>query len=88
MISSFESLLNELVKKVDDAIKKHERNEKAPLSIETLAQVKKELGEMIRIMNPRIYMPGYPRFIIDWPGEDVLIDELINASYLYKKIKN
>lgn len=42
---------------------------------------------MKRVMDPKVYMPGYPRFILDWPDEDGLIDELINISYLYGKIR-
>lgn len=87
MNSSFELLLNETLKKIDDAISRHERNEPAPLSIQALIQIKKELEEMIRVMDPKIYMPGYPRFILDWPDEDGFIDELIYLAYQYGKIR-
>lgn len=87
MKSSFELLLNEVIKKIDDAINRHERSEIAPLSFQALKQVKKELEEMKKVMDPKMYMPGYPRFILDWPDEDGLIDELINISYLYGKIR-
>lgn len=87
MKSSFELLLNEAIKKIDDAINRHERSEIAPLSFQALKQVKKELEEMKKVMDPKMYMPGYPRFILDWPDEDGLIDELINISYLYGKIR-
>lgn len=87
MKSSFESILNEGIKKIDAAINWHERNEVAPLSFKVLMQVKKELEEMKRVMDPKMYMPGYPRFILDWPDEDGLIAELINISYLYGKIR-
>jgi len=42
---------------------------------------------MKRVMDPKVYMPAYLRFILDWPDEDGLIDELINISYLYRKIR-
>ena len=87
MMSSFEFLLNNALKKVVDAINRHERDEAAPLSIQVLLQVKKELEEMIRVMDPKNYMPGYPRFILDWPDEDGLIDELVNLAYQYGKIR-
>jgi len=87
MKSSFELLLSDAFKKVVDAIIRHERNEVAPLSIQVLIQVKKELEEMIRVMDPKVYMPGYPRFILDWPDDDGLIDELINLAYQYGKIR-
>lgn len=87
MKSTSELLLNDALKKVVDAISRHERNEKSPLSIHALTQVKKELEEMIRVMNPKVYMPAYPRFIIDWPGEDILIKELVHIAALYEKIR-
>ncbi|UQY42791.1 hypothetical protein [Mixta hanseatica] len=87
MTSSLELSLSSALKKVIDAIGRHERNEAAPLSIQLLVQVKKELEEMIKVMNPNIYMPGYPRFILDWPDADGLIEELINVSYQYEKIR-
>ncbi|MFG1175842.1 hypothetical protein AAFN90_20080 [Erwiniaceae bacterium CAU 1747] len=87
MMSSFKLLLNDALKKVADAISQHENNAAAPLSIQVLIQVKKELEEMIRVMDPNIYKPGYPRFILDWPDEDGLIDELVNLAYQYGKIR-
>ncbi|UXK11312.1 hypothetical protein NYP80_02600 [Erwinia pyrifoliae] len=87
MISSVEILLKSSLKKVLDAIIQHERNEAAPLSIQALIQVKKELEEMIRVMDPKVYVPGYPRYILDWPDEDGLIEELVNVAYVYGKIR-
>lgn len=88
MISSFEFLLKDALKKVIKAISRHERNETAPLSIQVLMQVRTELDEMIKFMNPKIYMPGYPRFILDWPDEEGLIEELVDVAYQYGKIIN
>ncbi|MDU5455478.1 MAG: hypothetical protein E6095_18435 [Pseudescherichia vulneris] len=42
---------------------------------------------MIQEMNPDFYMPQYPRFILDWPDDEGLIEELINIAYQYGKIK-
>ncbi len=87
MITSFEFLLKNVLKKVLDAICRHERNETAPLSVQALMQVKKELEEMIKVMDPKAYMPGYPHFILDWPDEDGLIEELVDVPYQYEKIR-
>ncbi|MFP1723840.1 hypothetical protein ACLEEB_13280 [Lonsdalea quercina] len=87
MTSSLKLLLSCVLKKVVDAIGKHERNEVAPLSIQLLVKIKKELEEMLRVMNPNVYMPGYSRYILDWPDDDGLIEELINVSYQYGKIR-
>jgi len=52
-----------------------------------LVKIKKELEEILRVMDPNFYMPGYSRYILDWPDDDGLIEELINVSYQYGKIK-
>lgn len=70
MIYNINLSLRSVLKKVTGAIERHERNEVAPLSILLLSQVKKELEEMIRIMNPDIYMSGYSRFILDYPNDE------------------
>jgi len=87
MKSSLEISLSCVLKDVIGAIGKHERNEVAPLSIQSLVKIKKELEEMLRVMNPNIYMPGYSRYILDWPDDDGLIEALINVSYEYGKIR-
>jgi len=39
-------------------------------------------------MDPKIYVPIYPRFILDWPEErSELVDKLIDVSCLYDRIK-
>lgn len=43
---------------------------------------------MIRIMNHDIYIPGYSRFILDWPDDEGLVEELVNIAYQYGKVKN
>jgi len=50
-------------------------------------QVKKELEEMIKVMDSKAYMPGYAHFILDWPDEDGLIEELVDVPYQYEKIR-
>ena len=87
MNSSFDVLLRLSLKKVINAIDRHERNELAPLSIQVLIQIKKELEEMVSTMNPEVYKPGYPRFILDWPDEDGLIEELVDVAYQYNNMK-
>jgi len=87
MSASLSELINIAIKKIIDAIDRHERNEIAPLSIKLLLQTKKELEVMIQEMNPDFYMPQYPRFILDWPDDEGLIEELINIAYQYGKIK-
>ncbi|NTX79444.1 hypothetical protein FCL49_11095 [Serratia proteamaculans] len=88
MNNSIELSLRSALKKVTGAIERHERNEVVPLSIQLLSQVKKELEEMFRIMNPDIYMPGYSRFILDYHDDEGLAEELVNVAYQYGKINN
>ena len=87
MNQSFEILLKGSLDKVNYAIWLHENGQTGPLSVHVLAQVKRELEEMIKVMNPKNYTPTYPRYILDWPDEDGLKKELIDVAYLYQKIR-
>lgn len=87
MTPSLNILISIAIEKIIDAIERHGRNEMAPLSIKLLLQTKKELEVMIQEMNPDFYMPQYPRFILDWPGDEGLVEELINIVYQYGKTK-
>lgn len=87
MNQSFEILLKGSLDKVNYAIWRHENGQAGPLSVHVLARVKRELEEMIKVMNPKNYAPTYPRYILDWPDEDGLIKELIDVAYLYQKIR-
>lgn len=88
MSQSVEIVLKETLDAVYDALKLHRNNQPAPLSISFLNKTALELKQMIKIMDPSIYKPGYPRFALDWPDDAELIDKLISASYLYGKIKS
>ena len=87
MNSSLKILISIAIKKIIERHERHERHEIAPLSIELLLQIKKELEVMIQEMNPDFYMPQYPRSILDWPDDEGFIEELINIAYQYGKIK-
>jgi len=43
--------------------------------------------EMIKIKEPKVYMPGYPLFIFYWPDEDGLLKVLVDVAYRYEKIR-
>ncbi|WP_445493702.1 hypothetical protein [Photorhabdus sp. SF281] len=87
MKTSGKMFLTDALQLILEAIELYQDGKTAPLSINILMQVKKELEEMIRVMNPKIYSPSYPRFIIDWPGESEIMSKLINAAYYYQKIR-
>ncbi|MDE9557837.1 hypothetical protein KKJ06_21140 [Xenorhabdus bovienii] len=87
MKTSDKTLLTDALQLVQDAIELHQNGKNAPLSIDVLAQVKKELEEMISVMNPQVYKPSYPRFIMDWPDETGIISTLIDVAYYYQKIR-
>lgn len=42
---------------------------------------------MIKIKEPKVYMPGYPLFIFYWPDEDGVIKVLVDVAYWYEKIR-
>ncbi|TDB41615.1 hypothetical protein [Photorhabdus khanii] len=87
MKTTTDPFVTNALKLVLEAIELHRNGKLAPLSIDVLNKVKVELEEMIRVMNPKVYTPSYPRFISDWPDEFGLIEKLISVAYYYKKIK-
>ncbi|MBS9439731.1 hypothetical protein EAE91_22065 [Photorhabdus noenieputensis] len=87
MKTSGKTFLIDALQLVQDTIELHQSGKNAPLSVSALTQVKKELEEMIRVMNPQVYKPSYPRFIMDWPDENGVISTLIDVAYFYQKIR-
>ncbi|MBN3066303.1 hypothetical protein H5A21_20055 [Pectobacterium aquaticum] len=87
MNHSVELLLKDTLNAVLDAIELHKNGQPAPLSISFLNKTKLELEQMIKIMDPSVYKPMYPRFALDWPDDSELMEKLFSASYMYGKIK-
>ena len=38
-------------------------------------------------LSPTWYVPTYPRFLMDWPDDTGLIEQLINVTHEFKMIK-
>jgi len=56
-------------------------------SIQQLTTIMGELEQMDKCKNSKLYMPSFPRYIIDsWDYTDSLGLELINLFENYKKI--
>jgi len=89
MSDDVRNMLMDAHEEVLRAIELYKNGDKAPLSPSMLNRVKRGLENMIYIMNPKIYVPGYPRFIMDWPEEDEtgLADKLIHVSCKYDRIR-
>ena len=50
-----------------------------------LFNIKLELEKMLAVLNKSKYLPSYPRFLLDYPEND-LINFLLDVSYKYKKM--
>lgn len=87
LLTQHRGQINNTLDKVIDAMNKYKYGEVAPLSPQVLIKVKTELEEKIKVMDPKIYMPGYPRFILDWPDDDGLLEALLNTAYQYGEIR-
>lgn len=42
---------------------------------------------MLRVMDPKLYSPGYARIILDGPADD-LSTRLVELAYWYGKIRS
>lgn len=85
--STMKYFLDSLLTDVQAAIELHQKGLPAPFSIRFLGNVKTELEKMAAIIDPRIYRPSYPRFVLDWPEDSALGDRLLSASDLYGRIR-
>jgi hypothetical protein len=75
--------LDEALSEIKAAISLHEKGEAAPFSIALLRKISAELQ---RMQAEPTYIPGYARFLLDWPdsGGD-LGRKLIEAQYYRQK---
>lgn len=74
--------------RVDAAIAAHRDGTPAPLSPKLLGNVRAELERMLEAVQRRDYSPAYPRFIIDWPGDEEFVRDLVNLAYDFKRKAN
>lgn len=82
-----ENLCTNALERIDDEIMKHREGvENASLSIPMLHEIKKEIEQMLTILEPSIFKPSYPRFMLDWPEESNLIDFLSEVAYQYERL--
>jgi len=89
MSDNVKNMLMDAHEEVLRAIELHNNGDKAPLSPSMLKKVKRGLENMMHIMNPKFYVPGFPRFIMDWPEEDEtgLVRKLLDVCYEYERIR-
>jgi len=89
MSDAMKNMLMDAHEEVLRAIELHKNGDKAPLSPDILNEVKRELENMMEAMDPKIYVPSYPRFITDWPEEDEtgIVKKLTDVSYDYRRIR-
>jgi hypothetical protein len=69
--------------RVDVAIENRRSGRPEDLSIEVLQQVRQQLQRMFETLDAKEFSPSYGRFILDWPDEHGLIEELLVASQEY-----
>lgn len=82
-----ENLCTNALERIDAEIMKHKKGaEKASLSIPMLFEIKNEIEQMLKILEPSIFKPSYPRFMLDWPEESNLIDFLSDVAYQYERL--
>jgi len=88
MMADMAGRISSAIARVDAAIAAHRRGTPAPLSPKLLGNVRAELERMLEAVRRRDYSPAYPRFIIDWPGDDEFVRDLVNLAYDFKRKVN
>lgn len=85
MMADMAGRISSAIVRVDAAIAAHRHGTPAPLSPKLLGNVRAELERMLEAVWHRDYSPAYPRFIIDWPGDDEFVRDLVNLAYDFKR---
>ncbi len=75
--------LEKVDKKIEDSRISKCADEGLPMTM--LFNIKLELEKMLAVLNKSKYLPSYPRFLLDYPEND-LINFLLDVSYKYKKM--
>jgi hypothetical protein len=73
--------------KIVEAIRNHERNEPADLSLSLLHTIRGQILQMKIALDANHYQPTYERFVLDWPDEHGLIRELTELAYQYGRLQ-
>jgi hypothetical protein len=73
------------INSIDDAIQGHKSGGSAPLSLKILTQLKSDMQKMLDHIKARDYAPSYPRFLIDWPGDEEFVQQMVKLAYDYKR---
>lgn len=88
MTGSIQERIDAAIARVDNALAAHQGGANAPLSPKLLTKVKAELAAMRGAVGSRDHVPAYPRFLIDWPGDEQFVQEMVNLAYDYKRGAN
>ena len=88
MTGSIQERIDAAIARVDSASAAHHLGASAPLSPKLLTNLKAELTSMRNAVERRDHVPAYPRFLIDWPGDEQFVQEMINLAYDYKRGAN
>lgn len=84
MTGSIQERIDAAIARIDSALAAHQVGVNAPLSPKLLTKLKSELAAMRSAVGRRDHVPAYPRFLIDWPGDEQFVQEMVNLAYDYK----
>jgi len=92
MIIMLKPKIKECIKQVEDWLALHAAGKAAPLSTPTLKSVHFQLNKMLVCMNPKLYQPSYPKFLIDcWQDSEInqqAVNTLNSLATSYNKINH
>lgn len=83
-IKEANNVLDSIIKDIINLYKKDSKDK----NIFLLQKIKNEIENMKKTLNSNIYIPSYPRIILDaWDFNKDIIDDLIQLNYQYLKLK-
>jgi len=79
MIIMLKPQIKQCIKQVEDWLALHAAGKPASLSTSTLKSVHFQLGKMLVCMNPKLYRPTYPKFLIDCWQDSEINQQAVNS---------
>jgi len=79
MIIMLKPQIKQTIAQVEQWLAQHAAGKPAPLSTSTLKSVHFQLNKMLVCMNPKIYRPTYPKFLIDCWQDNEINQQAVNS---------
>lgn len=83
------TFIDRIILDIENEITKHRKGIAADGTIGQLERIHQEIEKMKLILDPKMFYPSYPLFIVDsWDFKSVLGNDLLYLAEKYKELNN